>query len=148
MALFHLSLIKGKNKFEYDKSNAQKERFLLEFTREIDELAELICTGDTAVKRYFAKPDDLKIEYALEESTKDINAKTRSIEIVRSLKGVELRYFKTSAYTRLSTIVQNTIQFYTKPEVIAKLQWQERQDHPIAKFNLSLITGVQNLIPK
>lgn len=148
MALFHLSLIKAKDKFTYDKSIAEKECFLLKFSREIDELAELICIGDTAAKDYFAKPDNVIIERALEESTQEINAKTRSIEILLSLKGIELKYFKTSAYTRLSTILQNTIKFYTKPEVIAKLQWQERQDHPIAKFNLSLITGVQNLIPK
>ena len=60
MVLFHLSLITGKSKFEYDQRSAQKECFLLEFTREVDELAEKsICTGDTIAKRYFAKPIDL-----------------------------------------------------------------------------------------
>ena len=109
MVLFHLNLTQGKWKFEYDKNNAQKGRFLLEFTREIDELAELICTGDTAAKRYFAKPDDLRVECALDDATKEINAKTRKIEILRSLKDNDhSKYFKTSAYSRLAIILQNT----------------------------------------
>ena len=52
-----------------------------------------------------------------------------------------LTYFKTSAYSRLAAIMQKTMQFYTKPEVIAKFQWQEKQDDPIAKFNSELNNG-------